>query len=278
MTASEPSRKHVARKRFGQNFLVDQSVIDSIVRAIAPRGDDRMVEIGPGLGALTVPLVDARRQHEVTRARQPLHVIEIDRDLTARLRQRFTADELIVHEADALAFDFSQLASDTHPRMRVVGNLPYNISSPLLFHLADFTDAIVDQHFMLQKEVVDRMVAAPGTSDYGRLSVMLQVRYDMEALFDVPPTAFDPAPKVTSALVRMLPRADAGIIDFSLFARLVAQAFSQRRKMLRNTLRDYIAEMEAIGIAPTARAEDVSVDDYVALANRLVPTEDYVIG
>ena len=269
MSAPEQSRKHIARKRFGQHFLVDQSVIAAIVRAIAPRGDDMMVEIGPGLGALTMPLVDARRQHEIATAQQPLHVIELDRDLAARLRLRYTSDELIVHEADALAFDFSRLASDLPARLRVVGNLPYNISSPLLFHLADFSDAIVDQHFMLQKEVVDRMVAAPGTSDYGRLSVMLQVRYDMEAQFDVPPAAFDPAPKVTSALVRMAPRADAGIRDFPLFARLVSQAFSQRRKMLRNTLKDRIAEMEAIGIAPTARAEDVSVDDYVALANRL---------
>ena len=266
--SSSRGGKHVPRKRFGQNFLVDQGVIAAIVHAIAPRGDDLMVEIGPGLGALTVPLVDARREREVSTPRQPLHVIELDRDLAARLRQRFAADELIVHEADALSFDFAQLASARHARMRVVGNLPYNISSPLLFHLAEFADAIVDQHFMLQKEVVDRMVAAPGTSDYGRLSVMLQVRYDMEALFDVPPAAFDPAPKVTSALVRMAPRADAGIIDFPLFASLVSEAFSQRRKMLRNTLKNRIAELEAIGIAPTARAEDVSVNDYVTLANR----------
>ena len=263
-------RRHVARKRFGQNFLVDESVTAAIVRAIAPRGEDSMVEIGPGLGALTMPLIDARRQREIATARQPLHVIELDRDLAARLRQRFASDELMVYEADALGFDFSQFASDTHAGMRVVGNLPYNISSPLLFHLADFTDAIIDQHFMLQKEVIDRMVAEPGTSAYGRLSVMLQVRYRMEALFDVPPAAFEPAPKVTSALVRMVPRSDAGIVDFSLFARLVGMAFSQRRKMLRNSLKDHVAELEAIGIAPTARAEEIAPETYVALANRLV--------
>lgn len=262
-------RKHVARKRFGQNFLVDRSVIDAIVRAIAPRADDMLVEIGPGLGALTAPLIAARGTLGPTE--NPLHAIELDRDLAARLRQRFAADHLIVHESDALAFDYAQLASTTHPRIRIVGNLPYNISSPLLFHLADSAATIVDQHFMLQREVVLRMVAGPGTSDYGRLSVMLQVRYDMARLFDVPSAAFEPQPKVTSALVRMRPRpaAAAGIADFARFQRLVARAFSQRRKMLRNTLKDYSAVMEEIGIATTSRAEDVSVDSYVALANAI---------
>ena len=270
-TAADP-RKHVARKRFGQNFLIDRCVIDAIVRAIAPCADDLLVEIGPGLGALTEPLIAAWRA--VGASENPFHVIELDRDLAAQLRQRFSADQLIVHAADALAFDYAQLASPTHPRIRIVGNLPYNISSPLLFHLAAYASTIIDQHFMLQREVVLRMVADAGTSDYGRMSVMLQVRYEMEMLFEVPATAFEPAPKVTSALVRMRPRppAAAGITDFARFEKLVAQAFSQRRKMLRNSLKGYSAALEAIGIAPTSRAEDVPVNAYVALANAIAAT------
>lgn len=257
---------HVARKRFGQHFLVDASVIDAIVRAVTPRADDVMVEIGPGLAALTGPLVAARGP--VGDAGRPLHAVELDRDLAARLRQRFDAASLMVHEADALRFDFASLLS-ADQRLRVVGNLPYNISTPLLFHLLEDADRVVDQHFMLQKEVVARMVAEPGTADFGRLSVMLQVRYDMASLFDVPPTAFDPPPKVTSALVRMVPLAPSAlkIEDRVRFARLVTTAFGQRRKMLRNTLADHAEAMEAVGIAPTARAEEIGPETWVALSN-----------
>ena len=274
---------HVARKRFGQNFLVDRAVIDAIVKAIAPRADDLLVEIGPGLAALTAPLIAARSS--LTAVTHPLHAVELDRDLASRLRDRFDASELVLHEADALGFDFAGLVygpmatperslagqAPDRARLRIVGNLPYNISSPLLFHLHTIADRVIDQHFMLQREVVARMVAAPGTSDYGRLSVMLQVRYDMESLFDVPPDAFDPPPKVTSSIVRMipLPRESLAIEDQSLFARVVLTAFSQRRKMLRNTLAAYAQAMEAVGVVPTARAEEIAPETYVALANFL---------
>ncbi|MAK55742.1 MAG: 16S rRNA (adenine(1518)-N(6)/adenine(1519)-N(6))-dimethyltransferase, partial [Pusillimonas sp.] len=183
---------HQARKRFGQNFLADASIIDQIIRAIAPGPDDNMVEIGPGQAALTAPLLQ-RLNH--------LSVVEIDRDLAQRLRNQFQTDKLTIYEADVLTVDFSALGSS----LRVVGNLPYNISSPLLFRLIDYADLVKDQHFMLQKEVVDRMVAMPGESNYSRLSVMLQARYAMTHLFDVPPTAFQPPPKVVSAIVRMVP-------------------------------------------------------------------------
>ncbi len=265
--------RHVARKRFGQNFLVDRAVIAAIVQAIAPRPDDVMVEIGPGLAALTAPLLDARESQGSTEGgvRRPLHAIELDRDLAARLARRFDDSRLVVHQADALRFDFASLVA-ADERLRVVGNLPYNISTPLLFHLLDVAERVRDQHFMLQREVVARMVAAPGTSDYGRLTVMLQVRYAMDALFDVPPDAFDPPPAVTSSIVRMipLPRDAFAIRDEKRFASLVSLAFSQRRKMLRGTLAAHAAAMEAVGIAPTARAEDVSVDAYVALSNHPV--------
>ncbi len=258
--------KHIARKRFGQNFLVDRGVIDAIVRAIDPQPNDCMVEIGPGLAALTEPLMAAKR---AASSEQALNVVELDRDLVARLRKRFKPEQLVVHEADALKFHFAQLLTSPQQNLRVVGNLPYNISSPLLFHLMEIADQVRDQHFMLQKEVVERMVASHGDSEYGRLSVMLQVRYDMEMLFEVPPEAFDPPPKVTSAIVRMIPipASDLKMKDEALFAKLVATAFSQRRKMLRNTLKDYAAAMEAVGIIPTARAEDVAVEDYVQLCN-----------
>jgi 16S rRNA (adenine1518-N6/adenine1519-N6)-dimethyltransferase len=254
---------HRARKRFGQNFLVSPGVIRKIVDAIAPRAGDTVVEIGPGLGALTEPLLE-RLDH--------LHVVEIDRDLIARLRSRFPPERLSIHEGDALKFDFGALKS-AGP-LKIVGNLPYNISSPLLFHLAEVADRVAEMHFMLQKEVVDRMVAAPGTGDYGRLSVMLQYRFCMERLFVVPPGAFDPPPKVDSAIVRMIPKkvgAGGTALDEALFARLVAAAFSQRRKMLRNTLKEFGGEalLEAQGIAPTARAETLSLADYVRLANAL---------
>ncbi|HEU4620943.1 MAG TPA: 16S rRNA (adenine(1518)-N(6)/adenine(1519)-N(6))-dimethyltransferase RsmA [Burkholderiaceae bacterium] len=263
---------HRARKRFGQNFLVDGAVIEAIVDAIAPRAGDRIVEIGPGLAALTRALLQ-----RLPRQDRPLRVIEIDRDLVARLRRDFHQDDLAIHEGDALDVNFTALARDAHGPLRIVGNLPYNISSPLLFHLATHVDAVVDQHFMLQREVVERMIAEPGSSAFGRLSVMLQVRYAMEQVLDVPPEAFDPAPKVHSAVVRMQPLArDAwGLLDAELFARIVAAGFSQRRKMLRNTLAEYFAEVGedtaiALGVLPTARAEAIGVSTWVAFTNAVV--------
>ena len=251
---------HTPRKRFGQNFLNSPGVIRKIVEAIAPQRGDVMVEIGPGQAAITEPLMEILGH---------LHVVEIDRDLIAELKQRFSTEHVTIHEGDALNFDFSQLGGD----LRVVGNLPYNISTPLLFHLATFSSHVRDMHFMLQKEVVDRMVAAPVGSEYGRLSVMLQYRFYMERLFIVPPGAFTPAPKVDSAIVRLIPKpaADLNARDEGVFARVVTTAFSQRRKMLRNTLRDLFDEaaLENLGIRATARAEELSVADYVKLANAL---------
>ena len=262
---------HVARKRFGQNFLVAQDVIKNIVDAIAPRDDETIVEIGPGLGALTDPLLQ-RIAH--------LQVVEIDRDLIARLRSRYPVERLTIHAGDALEFDFGALKMEGP--MKIIGNLPYNISSPLLFHLVAFSPLVAEMYFMLQKEVVDRMVAAPGSTDFGRLSVMLQYRYQMDCLFVVPPESFNPPPKVESAIVRMIPRkfdlsVGAGntplptAIDESRFANLVMAAFSQRRKMLRNTLKAHIneADLAALGINPMARAEDIAVADYVRLSNFL---------
>jgi 16S rRNA (adenine1518-N6/adenine1519-N6)-dimethyltransferase len=256
--------KHVARKRFGQNFLIDQQVIADIVNAVAPRRTDCVVEIGPGLGALTDPLLK-RLDH--------LHVIEIDRDIIVRLQQRYSPDKLTIHQGDALSFDFAALNPGSAAGLHVVGNLPYNISTPLLFHLAGFASHVFEMHFMLQKEVVERMVARPGTSDYSRLSVMLQYRFVMDWLLDVPPESFDPAPKVDSALVRLIPRPpeDLTARDETRFAALVSAAFAQRRKMLRNNLKGILAEagFEQLGIAPTARAEELSVDDYIRIANAL---------
>ena len=258
--------KHVPRKRFGQNFLVSSGVIAKIIAAIAPQSDDALVEIGPGLGALTGPLLD-KLAH--------LHAVEIDRDLVAGLRQCHAPDRLTIHQGDALQFDFAALArtSQDEPVLRVVGNLPYNISTPLLFHLAEYAAQIRDMHFMLQKEVVDRMVSPPGGPEYGRLSVMLQYRYEMERLFLVPPGAFDPAPKVASAVVRMTPRPVSALAatDPGKLAEVVMKAFGQRRKMLRNTLRELISETElaALGIAPTARAEELGVAEFVRIANAL---------
>ena len=257
--------RHVARKRFGQNFLVDAQVIGSILAAIAPRRDDLVVEIGPGLGALTAPLIERLDR---------LHAVEIDRDIVARLRRRFPPEQLQLHEGDALSFDFGALVSGEQV-LRVLGNLPYNISTPLLFHLAQFADRVYDMHFMLQKEVVERMVAEPGNADYGRLSVMLQYRFVMDWLLDVPPEAFDPAPQVDSAVVRLIPRRPEELTarDERHFATLVAQAFSQRRKMLRNTLKGVVDDtaFTEVGIAPTARAEDLSVADYIRLSNVTAP-------
>ena len=253
--------EHKARKRFGQNFLHDREVVARIVAAIAPRADDRLVEIGPGLGALTAPLLE-RLDH--------LQVIELDRDLIARLRQRFSPDVLTLHEGDALRFDFSSLGAP----LRVVGNLPYNISTPLLFHLADHASVLKDMTFMLQKEVVSRIVAEPGSKDFGRLSVMLQYRFRVGHLFDVPPEAFRPAPKVTSSIVRLIPLNEAQRLradDEGLMRRLVAAAFAQRRKTLRNTLRDFleVEDFAALELEPGLRAERLSVADYVRMSNYL---------
>lgn len=254
--------QHIARKRFGQNFLIDRQVIADIVSAVAPRRDDCVVEIGPGLGALTDPLL-GRLDH--------LHVVEIDRDIIARLRPRYSPEKLTIHEGDALAFDFSTLASER--RLHIVGNLPYNISTPLLFHLASYADRVYDMHFMLQKEVVERLVAEPGTSDFGRLTVMLQYRFVIDWLFDVSPECFAPAPKVDSAVVRLIPRPRSELTanDEARLSSLVAAAFAQRRKMLRNNLKGLLDDdaFARLGIAPTARAEELSVADYVRIANAL---------
>ena len=256
---------HIARKRFGQNFLQDQNVIANIVRAIDPSNNDCLTEIGPGLAALTEPLLE-RVDH--------MHVVELDRDLVARLQKRFAPERLTIHSADALEFDFLSIDATGKAQRKVVGNLPYNISSPLLFHLAQFAPHIGVQVFMLQKEVIERMVAQPSDKAYGRLSVMLQYRYEMEHLFDVPPHAFIPAPKVTSAVVRMYPRKPEQLHarDEAHLSQLVAQAFSQRRKMLRNTLSDMTTQEQLIacGIAPTARAEELSVAQFVNLSNYLL--------
>lgn len=247
--------KHVARKRFGQHFLADTAVIDAIVAAIDPRPGDALVEIGPGLGALTDALVPRVER---------LTVVELDRDLAARLRRR---TELEVVEADVLTVDFAALAQRLGRPLRVVGNLPYNISTPILFHLLGAAGHVVDQHFMLQKEVVDRMAATPGGKDYGRLSVMLQVAYDIEALFDVPPEAFDPPPKVVSAVVRMQPLPQRAQVDAALLGEIVTVAFSQRRKLLRHTLGRWLEQRGAKGgFDLQRRAEEVPVAEYVALA------------
>jgi 16S rRNA (adenine1518-N6/adenine1519-N6)-dimethyltransferase len=248
--------KHIPRKRFGQHFLVDEGVIHAIVNAINPRAGELLVEIGPGLGALTRPLLE-RMPH--------LHVVELDRDIIARLKKEFPPERLSIHEGDALKFDFSSLGE----RIHVCGNLPYNISSPLLFHLMDCAASIVDMTFMLQKEVVDRMVAEPSTPAYGRLSVMLQRRFHMEWLLDVPPEAFDPPPKVDSAVVRLIPKTPGSYpeLDEKRFAEIVAAAFSQRRKTLRNTLGKLIGEeaFKATGIDSGLRAENLGVAEFEKL-------------
>ena len=248
--------KHVARKRFGQHFLTDTAIIDAIVAAIAPVCGDAMVEIGPGLAALTQPLVERLGG---------LTVIELDRDLAARLRLH---PQLRVVESDVLKVDFSALATDLgSAKLRVVGNLPYNISTPILFHLLNHVAAVRDQHFMLQKEVIDRMVAAPGSGDYSRLSVMLQWRYAMENVLFVPPECFDPPPRVDSAIVRMVPLVEPPGIDVHLYGELVQTAFSQRRKILRNTLGKWLDARDFAGTFDLQRrAEEVPVAEYVALA------------
>ncbi len=251
--------KHIARKRFGQHFLTDGAIIEAIVDAIAPQPGDAMVEIGPGLAALTQPLVERLGR---------LTVIELDRDLAVRLRAHA---QLQVVESDVLKVDFTALASQlAAPRLRVVGNLPYNISTPILFHLLDHVNVVQDQHFMLQKEVIDRMVARPATSDYSRLSVMLQWRYAMDNVLFVPPESFDPPPRVDSAIVRMVPLAEPPTIDIARFSTMVQVAFSQRRKILRNTLGRWLEEQGFEGeFDLQRRAEEVPVSEYVELINKL---------
>jgi 16S rRNA (adenine1518-N6/adenine1519-N6)-dimethyltransferase len=249
---------HRAKKMFGQNFLVDQTIITDIVASIRPEPADNMVEIGPGLGALTRPLLQ-RLNH--------LHVVEIDRDIIARLKTDYPQDKISIHEGDALKFDLATLAAP----LRVVGNLPYNISSPLLFHFAGYAERMTDLHFMLQNEVVERMVAEPSSPAYGRLSVMLQCRFYMEKLLDVPPNSFRPAPKVNSAIVRMipLPAHQLQVRDTALFAEVVAAAFGQRRKTIRNTLRAYLQEGDfvTLGIDPQLRAENLGVAEFARVTN-----------
>ncbi|KIO50344.1 16S rRNA (adenine(1518)-N(6)/adenine(1519)-N(6))-dimethyltransferase RsmA [Nitrosospira sp. NpAV] len=252
--------QHIPRKRFGQNFLIDSKIVADIVDAIHPGRDDLLVEIGPGLGALTRPLLQSLDH---------LHAVEIDRNIVERLHREFSERYLTIHSADALEFDFQALGKN----LRVVGNLPYNISTPILFHLAQFADSIRDMHFMLQKEVVARMVAQPSTSDYGRLSVMLQYRFEMERLFVVSPDCFRPAPKVESAIVRMIPRRQP-LIEAdkeNVFAGIVSAAFSQRRKTLRNTLHGYLKpeDYTALEIDPGKRAENLSVAQFATIADYL---------
>ena len=255
---------HKAKKRFGQNFLVDERIIGDIIGAIRPEPSDNMVEIGPGLGALTRPLLK-RLNH--------LHVVEIDRDIIARLEHDYPQgspeSKLIIHAGDALKFDFAALPAP----LRIVGNLPYNISSPLLFHFASYAGHIRDMHFMLQNEVVQRMVAAHSTTEYGRLSVMLQYRFSMEKLLDVPPESFHPIPKVHSAIVRMIPLAtnEIEVHDKKLFAAIVSAAFGQRRKTLRNTLRNYLNESDfmQLGLDSRLRAENLDMAKFIQIANHL---------
>ena len=251
---------HKAKKKFGQNFLVDEQIIADIIRAIRPEADDNMVEIGPGLGALTRPLL---------KQLNTLHVVEIDRDIIARLKTDYPQDKIVIHEGDALKFDFAGLPAP----LRIVGNLPYNISSPLLFHFSDYAARITDMHFMLQNEVVERMVAAPSTPEYGRLSVMLQYRFYMEKLIDVPPESFRPAPKVDSAIVRMIPiPADKITVkDEALFAKVVSAAFGQRRKTLRNTLKSRLGEADfaQLGIDAQLRAENLGVAEFASITRLL---------
>ena len=254
--------KHIPRKRFGQNFLTDGGVLQNIIRVIDPQPDDAMVEIGPGLAAMTKLLLESLKT---------LHVVELDRDLVARLEKTFDPRRLIVHAGDALQFDFAALPIPAGQKLRIVGNLPYNISSPLLFHLAQLAPLVQDQHFMLQKEVVERMAAPPGSKTYGRLSVMLQWRYRCEMLFIVPPEAFEPPPRVESAIVRMVPLADPLVCEQEKLEAVVLKAFTQRRKVIRNCLAGMFDENALIdaGVDPQARPETIALAQYVALANRL---------
>jgi 16S rRNA (adenine1518-N6/adenine1519-N6)-dimethyltransferase len=270
--------QHYAKKRFGQNFLIDKAIISLIVDSIQPVADDLIIEIGPGLGAITKPLLSQLDK---------LNVIELDRDIIPKLIKNCTfADiankhKLIVNEADVLKFDFENFYSQQNPgaqntgkKIRIVGNLPYNISTPVLFLLLKYRQLIQDMHFMLQKEVVDRIVSGPGNKNYGRLSVMLQTFCSTQALFDVPPYAFEPSPKVNSSILRLqpLPVSDNPIGDFTAYENLVRQAFSQRRKTLKNTLKNIcsIKQFEKAGLSPSQRAEELSISDFVRLYKTLI--------
>ncbi len=252
---------HRPRKRFGQHFLTDPEIIRQIVSAVAPRPGEVIVEIGPGRGALTAPLAEAASN---------LHALEVDRDLAARLRQDFAGrTNVTIHQGDALRFDFSTLGS----AIRLVGNLPYNISTPLLFHLLSYSNLITDAHFMLQKEVVERICAAPGSKDFGRLTVMLGCRMEAVPLFEVPPEAFSPPPRVTSAVIRMRPLVPGyfAIANPLQLERIVRAAFSKRRKTLRNALQGLVTatDIVAVGLDPACRPEQIGIADWVALANRI---------
>lgn len=255
------SHGHRPRKRFGQHFLTDQTTIEQIVAAIQPQGSETIVEIGPGQGAISSPLAEFSGR---------FHAIELDRDLAVVLANKFASQaNVTIHEADALDFDFTNLGDD----LRIVGNLPYNISTPLLFRLVEFRHVIKDMHFMLQKEVVDRMAAPPGNKTYGRLTIMLGCYMEIEALFDVPPSVFTPPPKVTSSIVRLRPLPDDihEINDHGKLSSIVAEAFSQRRKTLRNALKASATEEQLIaaGMDPQSRPERATIADYVALANQV---------
>ncbi len=269
-----PTTPHRPRKRFGQHFLHEKRVIERIVAAVAPQMDDRIVEIGPGLGALTEPLLDLC---------ETLHVVELDRELANRLSATHWARQgrLHVHRGDALRFDFRALA-DSSTGLRIVGNLPYNISTPLVFHLLDQLDVIRDIHVMLQKEVVDRVVASPGDHAYGRLGIMVQCRCTVEPLFEVGPGAFRPSPQVNSAVIRLEPRQTpaASLLDEKVFEDVVRQAFSQRRKAIRNPLKAYLttADIQRAGVDPSARPETLGLAEYAALANAITRRETEVKG
>lgn len=260
---------HQARKRFGQNFLRDTTIINNILAYAHPQAGEHWVEIGPGLGALTKPLLDRGAR---------LDVVELDRDLVAHLQKQFADhNDLTIHSADALTFDFKSLARGGE-KLRVIGNLPYNISTPLMFHLLENSACIDDMHFMLQKEVVDRICAEPGSKKYGRLSVMMQYFCDTDWLFDVPPESFDPIPKVMSAILKLTPHDQPPVIinDYNDFNRLVAQAFSQRRKTIRNSLRTLIDEAHIIelGIDPNLRAESLSLEQFALLHRHVTSIKD----
>lgn len=255
---------HTPRKRFGQNFLHDQNVIANILASLYAKPKEHWVEIGPGQGALTSPLLNKG---------VVLDVVELDRDLVNFLKVKFKDRPLLtIHSADALRFDFSKL-TPAYEKLHIVGNLPYNISTPLLFHLLDYAGNIADMHFMLQKEVVDRICAVPGTKKYGRLSVMVQYYCAAESLFDVYPESFDPAPQVTSAIIRLIPHAKppVDVKDLTLFNKVLTQAFSQRRKTVRNSLKAFLNEemLSSLGIDPGARAETISLQDFANLSNSL---------
>jgi len=254
--------KHQARKRFGQNFLQDEGIIQQIIHAINPQPNDNIVEIGPGKGALTASLLQQSGS---------LNVIELDRDLIPILQRNLNhPDSLTIHNVDALKFNFLSLTNDKHP-LRIVGNLPYNISTPLMFHLIDFASNIADMHFMLQKEVVDRITAMPNSKAYGKLSVMLQYYCFAEKLFDVRPESFSPAPKVNSAIVRLIPYKEKPVnVDNEIvFNKIVHQSFSQRRKTLRNNLKQMLTdeEISSVGISPSVRAETLTVEQFTKLAD-----------